>query len=452
MKRISLRLLALLFTAILVLPLVGCGQTPPAEEEAPDETAEPAPEPLTVVADGTSVYQIVRPELCTQQLTDAAVALNRQIKAMTGVGLTITTDWENERISSTLAGEYEIVLGETTRNGKYFTYDTTDIGTYDYDITVIENRVLILGGSETATASAVEYFIEHCLPAAPTDTFELDPALHVEYRVPESDKMTVMSLNLLATDTEYAANANNNQHLIQVRQPRIREIILTHMPDSIGLQECSAPWRQYFDGMDASWSYDRTGASKNQKISILYNTDKLELVKSGSIWLTEDPEHLKVSVEWKGESERLAHYAVFKIKETGEHYVHVNTHVGTESTLLQTGQATVVRTYCEQLAEETGYPVVCTGDFNFTLESPSYTALTETLLRDTKFEAAESSTGTGSFNKMGKAGYPKAYPIDQVLVSADDWNVYTYAVDYTTFDGCYYSDHYAVVATMTMKE
>ena len=283
MKRISLRLLALLFTAILVLPLVGCGQTPPAEEEAPDETAEPAPEPLTVVADGTSVYQIVRPELCTQQLTDAAVALNRQIKAMTGVGLTITTDWENERISSTLAGEYEIVLGETTRNGKYFTYDTADIGTYDYDITVIENRVLILGGSETATASAVEYFIEHCLPAAPTDTIEIDPALHVEYRAPESDRMTVMSLNLLATDTEYAANANNNQHLIQVRQPRIREIILTHMPDSIGLQECSAPWRQYFDGMDASWSYDRTGASKTQKISILYNTERKGLALAYSI-------------------------------------------------------------------------------------------------------------------------------------------------------------------------
>ena len=66
--------------------------------------------------------------------------------------------------------------------------------------------------------------------------------------------------------------------------------------------------------------------------------------------------------------------------------------------------------------------------------------------------AAESSTGTGSFNKMGKAGYPKPDPIDQVMVSTADWNVYTYAVDYTTFDGSYYSDHYAVVATMTMRK
>ncbi|MBE6576142.1 MAG: hypothetical protein E7654_07725 [Ruminococcaceae bacterium] len=446
------RVCFLLTALVLICLLCACGGADTPTDLPVSDPEPPVAEPLTLVADGQSAYRIVRAEEGTQFILDAASALHQQIAALTGAKLEILIDWESDMVASTMATEYEIVLGSTSRNGKYFHYDTSALGTYDYDITVIENRVLIVGGSDAATARAVEYFIENYLPETSADRIEIDPALHMEYRAPQREMMKIMSLNLLATDTEYGSNANISQHLIALRQPRVQTIILNHMPDSIGLQECSSPWRQYFDSLDASWNYDRVGAEKHPKVSILYNTDRLELTDSGSIWLTEDPEHLKVSVEWEGNSERLAHYAIFMVKGTDVHYIHVNTHVGTESVNLQTNQAKVVRDYCEKLVAETGYPVVCTGDFNFTVKSPAYTELTGTILGDAKMLAAESSTGTGSFNKMGKAGYPKPDPIDQVMVSTADWNVYTYAVDYTTFDGSYYSDHYAVVATMTMRK
>ncbi len=444
---------ALLAVFALALPACGGADAPAETTTAPSvETTIPAPAPLSIVADGKTEYRIVRSENASQPVVDAVVELAAEIKARTGAQLVPTTDWESEHIASSAATDYEIIVGDTSRNGKYFTYDTESLGTYDYVITVADQRVLILGGSNAAAVEGVAYFIANCLPPAGSSSFTFDAETHILQARELSEKMTVMSLNLLATDTEYAANPSNDKHLIKVRQPRINAVILDHMPDSIGLQECSATWRQYFDSLDKTWSYDRVGADKNQKISILYNTDTVSLIDAGSIWLTEDPENLKISVEWKGNTERLAHYAVLEVKASGERYVHVNTHIGFDNADVAMGQAKVVRDYCEKLHKDTGYPVVCTGDFNFTLESDYYKAYMEGIMDDTRDLAAESATGTGSFNKMGASGYPKAYPIDQVMVSEGDWDVYTYEVDYTTFDGCYYSDHYAVVATMTLRK
>lgn len=440
--------------ALLMLAFPACGRADkPAEttDTHPVGTTLPAPEPLMIAADGKSEYRIVRAEDASQPVVDAVVDLAAEIKRRTGAQLIPTTDWESEHIASSAATDYEIIVGDTSRNGKYFTYDTESLGTYDYVITAADQRILILGGSNAAAVEGVEYFIANCLPPEGSSSFTFDPTTHILQKREQSEKMTVMSLNLLATDTEYQANANNSKHLIAVRQPRINAVILDHLPDTIGLQECSAPWRQYFDSLGKTWSYDRVGADKNQKISILYNTDTLTLVDSGSIWLTEDPENLKISVAWKGTTERLAHYAVLEVKASGKRYVHVNTHIGFDNADVAMGQAKTVRDYCEKLHADTGYPIVCTGDFNFTLESDYYKAYVEGLMADTKHLAAESSTGTGSFNKMGVSGYPKAYPIDQVMVSEGDWDVYTYEVDYRTFDGWYYSDHYAVVATLTLK-
>lgn len=440
----------------LLCLLTACGPTPqPSGGEndttAPAITTEALMTDIVLAENGETQYRIVRAEMAHQRVAEAAVALADRIEEISGARMQLTTDWEHESMPETMATEYEIILGETNRSGKYFTCDTDQLGCCDFLITVIDRRIVIIGGSVLATVQGAEYFMTHCLPEAKTPTLTLDVETQILEAREKSDRLIVMSQNLLATDTEYETNPNNAQHLIKLRQSRIASIFLDHLPDSIGLQECSSPWRSYFDGMRNLWTYSRVAADKNPKVSILYNTDTLKLISSGSIWLTEEPETLKISREWKGTTERLAHHAVFEVIATGQRYVHVNTHIGFDNDAVAMGQAKVVRDYCDRLHSETGYPVVCTGDFNFTMSSPCYVAFAEGIMGDTKLLATGSSTGTGSFNKMGHEGYPKAEPIDQVMVSRDDWDVYTYAVDYTTFDGWYASDHYAVVAEIKLR-
>ncbi len=440
------KLISLLIILASLLTMAACD----APSEGEGSTEPPAATALTLASGGVSEYMIVRSDKDSKVISAACVALNKAFEAKTGISLTIASDFEADIESPYIhkAQDCEIVVGSTKRQGKYFEYDDSSLGSFDYDITVIGKRVLIAGGSDIAVTRGVDAFISAVLSGEKTDVLELPMTYSLKYEAPASEKLTIMSLNLLATDTEYG----DADHTIKKRQPRIKSIIEKHAPTSIGLQECSAVWRTWFNSVGNAMNYKRVGASKNQKISIFYDTTKLRAIENGSIWLTEKPDSLKISEAWNGTTERLAMYVLFEVIETGERFVHVNTHIGFDNPTLALNQAKVVRDYCESLKKTYDCPVVCTGDFNFDKTSACYTAFTENIMCDTKDLAAK-ARGTGSFNKLGAEGYPKANAIDQVMVSKDDFLVYTYDVDYTKFDGEYfYSDHYAVVATLEMTK
>ena len=472
------RAIALLLLAFTVLPLLfACGgadgkadDTTPADQQTPDTTPPPetttAPEALdlTVFADGATDFVILRPDSEDAAVeAKAASELCNAFRAATGKYIKITTDWKTNAVN-----EYEICVGNVARNGEYYNIDTASIPQDEFIVKVCGTRIVLLGNNEYGTSKAVEWFIENYLSATDASLTSLSVPADFSYsaKFEQPKTIRIMTQNLLGTDTEYQDYVKDpkwadrikvdlSQHTLAVRQPRVLDLFKTYAPDAIGVQECSASWRTYFDKNLSKISYRRVGASKNQKIGIVYNTNTLKVVTHASFWLSENPEKLPISAEWgapsDGLTERLGMYIVFEVIATGERFIMFNTHLDTtKNNIIQTKQTEVLLDYIAKAQEKyPGLPVVMTGDFNYNMTSAHYKVLMSTTLGDTK-KLSTKSEGGGSFNKFIGQSYA-SQPIDQIVATKDGFVFHAYKVLYDTVDGCFLSDHYAVIADMEIK-
>ncbi len=454
MKKTS-ALLALFLTLIFALFLAGCtGSSPDGtlvdssdSSDNSDTTAATDDGMLKLVSDGSALYTLVRGENASAAAIDAATSINKAINELTGIYLPITTDHRINPVS-----EYEILVGSTERIGNQVSLDISGLEADSFIIRVVEKRIIILGGSDYMTIKASEYFIENYLSPAGGDgsTLSISPDISADHQEDFSEHLKIMTQNLLATDTEYAnvTTVDPSMHTLIKRMPRILSLITTYSPDSIGVQECSATWRSYFDVNLPRVGYSRIGADKNPKIGVIYKAAALSPIDSGSFWLTESPETLKISKEWNATTERLGMYVVFEVVATGERFVHFNTHFGFENTVFVENQAKVLLEYIKKITDKYNCPVTVTGDFNFNSTKPYHAQLTSGILKDTK-DIAIDSVGAGSFNKFRSQDYA-SLPIDLVFVSEADWDVVKYRVIYDTYDGYFASDHYAVISEMKL--
>lgn len=419
-------------------------------------------ENLTLISDGKPLYTVIRPDNKSKNPleVEAAVALSAAFHDACGRYIGITTDWTGNEIS-----EYEICIGNLTRNGNVYTADVSDLERNQFSVKVYDNRIVFLAPTSFGTSKAVDWFISEYLSKVTDGSMkELKIPANLDYTgsfdLPST--ITVMTQNLLATDEEYAnfvaggleISVKLEDNTIEKRQPRVLSLIEKYQPDSLGVQECSAPWRTYFDSNLSKLGYKRIGASKNPKIGIIYNAKVLKPIFTGSFWLTEDPENLKISKEWGKESdgltERLGMYVVFEVAATGERFAHFNTHLDTsKNNIIQTKQTEVLLNYIDKVTKEYGgIPAVLTGDFNYNMDSTAYGTLTGGSLGDTKSLAVISSRGNGSFNKFKGPEYSNK-PIDQIMTTSDGTVVESYEVIYDRFDGNNFaSDHYAVLAKL----
>lgn len=464
-KKLSIFLLLLLWAALL---LAACGTADGETGTQPESTAAAEPAGgLLLVSGGTTEYRVVRGELAPKNVVNAAKTLFARLKDAAGESAQIVDDWINPQ---TGAGptDYEICVGDISRNGKYYTVDPAAIPENSFTVRAEGTRLVIVGHDAYGTEKAVEWFIAEFFPEGkdlsevviPADfayTGSYEPRTIIRY----------MTQNLLAGDDEYAANMQNPsyaarctadlaQHTVAKRTSRVLGLIRTYQPDSLGVQECSSPWRTYFDKYLPTIGYARIGADKNQKIGIIYNTATVRVFASGSFWLTEHPEHLAISNEWgapaDGLTERLGMYVVFEIIRTGDRYIHFNTHLDTaKNSTVQGKQTEVLLEYIDKVrAEYPGVPVVMTGDFNYNKTKAAYTTLVGGPVRDAKGLAVTAS-GAGSFNKFIGPEYADQ-PIDQMLITPEGVEVLEYRVLYDKVDGCFISDHYAVLADFVIKK
>ena len=162
--------------ALLTL-LAGCGKDAPEETASTGNTVstsaetEPAePERVVIIAaDGTTVFNVVRGENCSPEVTAAASALVMQIKSIYSKYIGFTDDWERNPNRS----DYEILVGKTVREtADTFIPDREMLGNGGYVIKMCGTKLFVAGGDDEGTVAAVDKLVsmmekgkEFALPA-----------------------------------------------------------------------------------------------------------------------------------------------------------------------------------------------------------------------------------------------------------------------------------------------
>lgn len=134
----------------------------PEHESSEDETAELPPketeEMIDLIADGTFLYTIVRPDGASQLNIRAAVTINNYIKSL-GIDAKIS-DWGDKGIETP-----EILVGIT----KFFPEEAIDgidlsrLGPNGFLIRTYGGKIIIAGANDKALLDAADYFIKNYL-------------------------------------------------------------------------------------------------------------------------------------------------------------------------------------------------------------------------------------------------------------------------------------------------
>lgn len=173
MKKILRSLLILLSLALMLTLLSACDNGKPNDNGDPQdsdsesgseystETSDDTPQVPTyaLVSDGSTEYSIVTSALASDEIINAANNLKKVFKNKTDADIELKTDRYNTANPNYVFPKYEILIGETNRPeseqcAEGLAYD-------DYVIKVINGKIVVLGGSDGATAAGVDKLKEY---------------------------------------------------------------------------------------------------------------------------------------------------------------------------------------------------------------------------------------------------------------------------------------------------
>ena len=336
--------------------------------------------------------------------------------------------------------EYEILVGETGRNGGV----KADAGAYKIGM---DKNNLVFSGDSAAVTLGVKEFVEKQLTG--DKTIKLDSKLSMSGTIPAfTTDIKLMSLNV--TLSGYGENAVVN------RYPRLVEQIKQQTPDVICLQEVSCTtWKTCIteglgDVPALTDTYGFVGTGRNGEApkgydaflegaynAILYDKTKYELKDSGTFWLSETPD--VTSVGWDARSYAICTWAKLAEKSSGKEIVVMNTQLDDYGrTAAINGMKVIV-----EKAGAFGTPVVLAGDMQETATSKAVTAATDATFANSLDIAETVVKKGGTYHKYSDAAGNGA--TSHVLVFRGFCGVKSYELVTDLVDGGYVSAHWAIV-------
>lgn len=248
------------------------------------------------------------------------------------------------------------------------------------------------------------------------------------------DNLRIMSFNIRCLNV----GTDSWQDRIDI----VSQTILDSEADSIGVQEATPEWMETLNTTVAE-KYAHVGVGRDdgdnegEYSAIFYLKDKYEVIDSGTFWLSETPE--KPSKGWDAACNRICTWAHLRNKETGEEYVHMNSHF---DHLGVNARKNSVPLIIERAKAFGDIPVVFTADMNVKEGSENYIQFTESdYFYDTKYLAPDT---------MDYCTYHDTKPqrheddvIDYVMVNSS-FEAVSYKVVTEGVDGRFVSDHYPV--------
>jgi endonuclease/exonuclease/phosphatase family metal-dependent hydrolase len=263
-----------------------------------------------------------------------------------------------------------------------------------------------------------------------------------------ADPLRVMTFNIRYDNARDGVNAWPN------RKDWVASLIRFHAADAVGVQEALLRQLADLDARLPGWSRVGVGRADGREAgefsAILYRTDRLELLESGTFWLSPTPE-VAGSKGWDAAIERIATWARFRDRRTGCRYLHVNTHFDHIGEQARQESARLIRRRVPTLAG--GLPVIVTGDLNSLPSSGAYRIFTRDTIPDAIAPLADAYavSRTGHYGPSSSWTEFKAidpgHRIDYLMVSPGI-EVLSHGVLTDSWDGRFPSDHMPVLAAV----
>jgi len=354
----------------------------------------------------------------------------------------------------------EILIGNTNRNQSTEYYNSNP-NVLNYIIKADSSKLVLAFGGYTSSVNSITEF-EKLLDENSIDkkvvlaeNLNINITLDLDY-LPSAELATGADVRIMSTNVLF------DQVDISLRAEIFADYYKIYKPDSIGLQEMILDWQDALFPlvsdmyavccpMPSDGVFDYT--------PILYLKDKYTLIESG------------VTRFRSGRSPWLVTWAVLEDKQTGQRYIHCNTHYSVvsanyieshptatdavEGVAWRLEDCAVVKSKVLELqAKYNGIPAVITGDFNSTQYSAEYALMIKnTDIRMAMLVASISSMKEyRSYHTLGvddrKSNDGKS--IDHVLVTTNTVNVYVHKIIYDDII-IQASDHCPVYADISFK-
>lgn len=234
------------------------------------------------------------------------------------------------------------------------------------------------------------------------------------------------------------------------RRPVMKEVLTPYDADSMGFQEVTWRWKEWLKEDYPGYTQlgimrygdNYKGNASNELDLLMYKTDKFELIRQETIWLSDTP-YVEASKTWGGTNPCTFVYAHLKLKSTGEEIVHFTTHFSHDSDEAKTKSGPQMSQFIYDYMQKYGdLAIYATGDYNIDPNHSSYNDMTS-VLQDPYYVAKEKygyNTG-GALDIEG--GYLKeaSSRIDFIFINNSAMIVDKYEVIDKNINGIQPSDH-----------
>ncbi|QDU80481.1 Endonuclease/Exonuclease/phosphatase family protein [Polystyrenella longa] len=184
------------------------------------------------------------------------------------------------------------------------------------------------------------------------------------------------SLNVMTWNIRYN-NPNDGINAWSNRKDWVAEIILENKVDIVGFQEVLVEQLEDLKArlpeMGVYGVGRNDGKNAGEFTPIFFRKDRFDLLDQSTFWLSMTPDKT-ASKGWDASLPRIASWIKLKDRQTGTVFYVMNTHFDHRGKQARTESAKLLlKQMREQFAD---HPVILTGDFNTTPDSPPYNILT----------------------------------------------------------------------------
>lgn len=260
-------------------------------------------------------------------------------------------------------------------------------------------------------------------------------------------------LNVMTFNIRYNTMADSS-NAWPYRKDKVASQILFHEAHIIGVQEALHGQMTDLQERLPQFKYAGVGRDdgkeKGEYSAIFYDTTRLQALQTKTFWLSETPE-IPGSKSWDAAITRIVTWIKFRDKKTKKIFFAFNTHFDHIGQVARRESARILLLKVKEIAGNT--PAFITGDFNAEPADEPVRVIKDVSnplhLTDSKDVSLKPHYGpTGTFNGF-KNKERNDQPIDYIFLKGK-WKVLKHATISQTWEGLFASDHFAVLATLSL--